>query len=208
MLVEDEYLLNKAIKTYMESKELVIDGFYDGLEALDAIHSSYDLFIIDIDIPHLNGVELLEQIRMLYPSVPIIMISATIDMSMITKAYTLGCSDYLKKPFDIKELELKIRAFTRNIDTNIYLSDTIIYNHMTKQLKCNAEEVKLTPYEQKILHLLIQNRSQVVLNESIESSVWGVDSNASYLRQTMSRLRKKLKENIIQNHSGYGYSIK
>nr|WP_321268029.1 response regulator transcription factor [uncultured Sulfurimonas sp.] len=207
MLVEDEYLLNKTITNYLKSKNFNIESFHDGLEALDALSSGYDLFIIDIDIPSLNGVELLEQIRTHYPSLPVIMISATIEMRMIEKAYKLGCNDYLKKPFDIKELELKINAFTRDINTNIHLSNTLTYNINTKQLKQGAREIKLTPHEQKILQLLIQNRSGVVSNESIELSVWGIDSK-SYLRQTISRLRKKLKEDIIQNHSGFGYSIK
>jgi len=100
MLIEDEYLLNKAIKTYLDSKGFEVVAYLDGLEALDNISNGFDLFIIDIDIPKITGIEILEHIRKIYPTVPVIIISATIDMEMITKAYTKGCNDYLKKPFD------------------------------------------------------------------------------------------------------------
>ena len=91
----------------------MVSSFYNGSEALNAIADDFSLMILDIDIPDIDGISVLEAIRNLYPTKPIIMISATIDIDMISKAYEKGCNDYIKKPFDIRELELKIRTFNQ-----------------------------------------------------------------------------------------------
>lgn len=208
MLVEDEYLLNKTIKTYFIGKGIQVDAFLDGLDAIDAIGPQYDIFIIDIDIPKINGIEILEQVHKLYPSLPVIMISATIDMSIITKAYKKGCSDYLKKPFDIKELELKINAFTRNNKKEIKITEHMYYDKDKKELKYDHKVIALTQKENFFLSLLILNRGKVVSREDIELTVWGLDSDKTHLRQLVNRLRSKLPENIIQNRQGEGYIIR
>jgi len=205
MLIEDEYLLNKTIKTYLVSKHFIVDNFTDGLLALDNIENGYDLFIIDIDLPKITGIEILEHIRTIYPLVPVIIISATIDMDMITKAYTKGCNDYLKKPFDIKELALKINALTRFISDEIELSKDFFYNTKIKNIKYKDERIPLTNFEAKFMDLLNENRGHPVSNEYIESMIWG--SNISHLRQLVNRLRNKLPEDIIQNRMGEGYFI-
>ncbi len=205
MLIEDEYLLNKAIKTYLISKGFEIDSFLDGLEAVDAISNGYELFIVDIDIPHITGIEILEQIRKLYLDLPVIIISATIDMDMITQAYSKGCNDYLKKPFDIKELELKIRAFTRNASNIIDLKNNIFYDKENHSLQYQDEIITLTSHEQKLISLLADNRGRIITNEQIEATIW--NSNTPHLRQLVNRLRKKLPFEIIQNRIGEGYII-
>lgn len=207
MLVEDEYLLNKAIKTYLVSKGIKVDAFLDGFDAIDAIGPQYDIFVIDIDIPHINGIEILEQVHKLYPSLPVIMISATIDMNIITKAYKKGCSDYLKKPFDIKELELKIKSFTRNNKQEIKIAENLYYDKDKQELKYDENVILLTQKENIFLSLLILNRGKVVRHEIIELAVWGVDSDNTHLRQLVNRLRSKLPENLIQNRIGEGYII-
>lgn len=207
MLVEDEYLLNKAIKTYLVSKGIKVDAFLDGFDAVDAIGPQYDIFVIDIDIPYINGLEILEQVHKIYPSLPVIMISATIDMDIITKAYKKGCSDYLKKPFDIKELELKIKSFTRNHKQEIKIAENVYYYKDKQELKYDDKVILLTQKENIFLSLLILNRGKVVEHENIELSVWGVDSDSTHLRQLVNRLRNKLPDNLIQNRIGEGYII-
>lgn len=207
MLVEDEYLLNKAITKYLISKGIKVDSYLDGLEAIDAIGPQYDVFVFDIDIPKISGIEILEQVTKLYPTLPVIMISATIDINMITKAYKKGCNDYLKKPFDIKELELKINAFTRNKGKAIDLGNNISYNKENQELKYDDKSTILTHNEHLFLLLLISNRGKVVQHEDIEMTVWGIDANNMHLRQLVSRLRSKLPKNLIQNRIGEGYIL-
>ena len=205
MLIEDEYLLNKAIKTYLTSKGFEVSSYLDGLEALNSICDGFDIFIIDIDIPKITGIEILEHIREIYPSIPVIIISATIDMEMITKAYTKGCNDYLKKPFDIKELELKIKAFTRDVSSEIELAKNLIYDKNAQTLQYNNEVIPLTTHENKFLALLTENIKTTVKHEYIESAIWG--SETPHLRQLVNRLRNKIPVDIIKNRVGEGYII-
>lgn len=207
MLVEDEYLLNKAIKSYLVSKKFTVDGFTDGLEALSKITNGYDLFILDIDIPHISGIELLEEIRKVYKFTPIIIISATIDMNIITEAYTKGCNDYLKKPFDIKELALKILAHTRDVQEIILLGQGLRYDKNRDILLDDEDEISLTVKEQLFISILLQNRGTIVTHEHLEVAIWGVDEGVPHLRQLVSRLRKKLPFELIENRVGEGYII-
>ena len=205
MLIEDEYLLNKAIKTYLISKGFNVVSYIDGLEAVSAICDGFDLFIIDIDIPKITGIEILEKIRDIYPLIPVIIISATIDMEMITQAYTKGCNDYLKKPFDIKELELKILAFTKVLSEDFMLQENLFYNKKEQKLRHNDVTIPLTTHENKFLSILIENHGRTVKHEYIESAIW--DSQTAHLRQLVNRLRKKLPVDIIKNRIGEGYII-
>jgi len=205
MLIEDEYLLNKAIKTYLTSKDFEVSSYLDGLEALDNISNGFDLFIIDIDIPKITGIEILEHIRKIYPNIPVIIISATIDMQMITQAYTKGCNDYLKKPFDIKELELKINAFTRCVTSEMELAVGLTYNKNTQTIKYNDELLALTTHENKFLTILTENLQTTVKHEYIESAIWGTET--PHLRQLVNRLRNKIPVDIIKNRIGEGYII-
>ena len=207
MLVEDEYLLNKAIKSYLVSKGFRVESFTDGLEALASINNAYDIFILDIDIPQLSGIELLEKIRQVFPTTPVIIISATIDMDMITKAYTKGCNDYLKKPFDIKELELKIKALTRSYESEVVIKDSLVYNKDKQLLSFEKKTIPLTVNEQMLLNVLLQNRGTVVSHELLESTIWDLSAEKTYLRQLVTRVRKKLPFDIIENHVGEGYVI-
>ena len=207
MLVEDEYLLNKAIKTYLISKGIKVDAFLDGLDAIDAIGPQYDIFVLDIDIPHISGIEILEQVHKLYPLLPVIMISATIDMKMIEKAYNNGCQDYLKKPFDIKELELKINAFTRINKEKIELGKNVYYDKNNKELTFDDKTTILTQKEHVFLSLLILNRGYIVSNDTIEISIWGMETEKAHIRQLVNRLRTKLPKDFIQNRVSEGYMI-
>ena len=207
MLVEDEYLLNKAITTYLTSKNMQVGAYLDGQEALDAISCEYDIFIFDIDIPHINGIEILEEVHKLYPALPVIMISATIDMDIITKAYEKGCTDYLKKPFDIKELELKINALTRSHENLIELDTNSFYNKDKNEIHHNGKVFTLTQQENKFIRLLLLNRSKIVSHYDIEMTVWGIDSQGTHLRQLVNRLRAKLPKDLIQTRVGEGYII-
>jgi DNA-binding response OmpR family regulator len=133
-LLEDDYLLNKAITQYLTSKGFTVSSFYNGSEALNAIMDDFALMILDIDVADMNGVSVLQEIRKLYPAKPIIMISATIDIDMISKAYEKGCNDYLKKPFDIRELELKIRAFTQTAVNSMTITEGLEYTLADQRL--------------------------------------------------------------------------
>ncbi|MDP2079257.1 MAG: response regulator transcription factor [Sulfuricurvum sp.] len=206
-LLEDDYLLNKAITQYLTSKGFTVSSFYNGSEALNAIMDDFALMILDIDVPDMNGVSVLQEIRKLYPAKPIIMISATIDIDMISKAYEKGCNDYLKKPFDIRELELKIRAFTQTAVNSMTITEGLEYTLADQRLMFHSRQISLTPMEKKLFHILVENKGRTISMELLERAIWGMSGDAIHLRQLVARLRKKLPENTIQNKTGSGYCI-
>lgn len=206
-LLEDDYLLNKAINQYLASKGFTVSSFYNGNEAIAAITDDYDLMILDIDIPQLNGIAVMQEIRKLYPRKPVIMISATIDIDMISQAYEKGCNDYMKKPFDIRELELKIRTFSKATSNAIALVNGLEYTLSDQRLIHHSREVALTSMEKKLFHLLVENKGRTISMELLERGIWGMDGDSVHLRQLVARLRKKLPENTIENRTGSGYCI-
>ncbi len=109
LLLEDEAMLRSSIKEFLEALGSEIDDFFDGAQALCALRENmYDVLVVDINVPSLNGYELLEEVRKKDKNLPVIFITAMTDIDDITKAYNLGCSDYLKKPFKLEELWLRI----------------------------------------------------------------------------------------------------
>ena len=206
-LLEDDYLLNKAINQYLTSKGFDVSSFFNGNEAIKAITDDFDVMILDIDIPVLSGITVMGEIRKLYPTKPIIMISATIDIDMISQAYEKGCNDYMKKPFDIRELELKIRTFSKTITNAIALVDGLEYILSDQRLLYHSREVPLTPMERKLFHILVENKGRTISMELLERGIWGMNGDAVHLRQLVARLRKKLPENTIENRTGSGYCI-
>lgn len=207
MLVEDDYVLNKTVSMYLRNCQMSVESFLNGDDAMKAIGGRYDMFIFDIDIPEINGLQLLEETRRLYPSAPIVMISATIELDMIIRAYNLGCSDYLKKPFDVKELELKILAMTQNKSDMIRLTEELSYDKTSHKLYYLGQEIDLTKNESKLVHLLVANRGRLVSFEQISYAIWG-NEDTPHIRQLVMRLSKKIPVKLIENRRDMGYFIK
>jgi DNA-binding response OmpR family regulator len=206
-LLEDDYILNKSITQYLNLKNFYVDTFTNGIEAFEKLSDLYDVMLLDIDIPELDGITILTEIRRLYPQRPVIMISATTDIEMITKAYGLGCTDYVKKPFDIRELECKIKSFMRKESNVIMAGSKTIYELDTHRLFYDGEQIYLTVKEQQFLSILFENKNRTVSSDMLETAIWGVDGTSMNLRQLVTRLRKKIPENIVANHIGSGYCI-
>lgn len=206
-LLEDDYLLNKSITQYLTAKGFKVTAYYNGSEAIQAIADDFDLMILDIDIPQLSGITVMEEIRKLYPAKPIIMISATIDIDMISKAYEKGCNDYMKKPFDIRELELKIRTYQKKSVDTVAILEGLEYVISDQRLVYLSKEIPLTPKEKRLFHILVENKGKTVSLELLERAIWGMNGDAMHLRQLVARLRKKLPQHSIQNRTGSGYCI-
>lgn len=212
LLLEDEVMLNESICEYLESEGHQTESFFDGLEALNAIQkSSYDLLILDITVPNLDGLSFLEKIHSLKIHVPVIYISALVDIEDISRAYNLGCNDYLKKPFHLKELSLRVdrvNVFNNAPRIHLRLSKNYSYDQEHSTLLFNQEPQILTKRQSQIIDLLSRNRGRVVDFEQFQSYVWSeqIVDNAT-IRAEINRLKKFLKEDVIINVRGMGYMI-
>jgi diguanylate cyclase (GGDEF)-like protein len=196
LLLEDDIALNKAIKKVLELDDHTVDTFFSGQDVIDALDKPYHLYILDINVPELSGMAILDIILLQNTQAQVIMISSNTDVQSLQTAYDIGCVDYLKKPFHIAELRAKISRLE------------LTREHLISTIQLKSEDEVLTKNERKLLSLLLDNLSQVVNYEMIENHVYENRSmSMDALRALMRRLRSKLADDIIVNIIDEGYSI-
>jgi len=214
LLLEDERMLQSAIEEYLIVTGYEVDAYEDGEDAYNAIKSNnYDLFIFDINTPSMDGLTLLETLQEEKIFVPTIFISAITQIEQISKAYELGCYDYLKKPFHLKELTLHIQRLlkmaTIECKYTIKLSKMYIYDLQKKRLLFDNQEQTLTAKQSQIIHLFASNVGRVVDFDMLRHYVWddSLVDNAT-IRAEVHRVRQALKEELIVTLKGVGYQLK
>ena len=212
LLLEDEAMLSEAIYEYLASLGHRVSLFEDGTDALERLRTeTFDLLVLDINVPGINGLELLEQLHALKIRTPAIYISALVDIEGISRAYDLGCYDYLKKPFHLKELSLRIDKVMQSCSipqSHLKLSKSYSYDAATSTLVCENVTQPLTKRQLQIIDLLARNRGRVVDFDQFRTYIWDEEyvDNAT-IRAEVSRLKKSPKEDFIQNIRSLGYMI-
>jgi DNA-binding response OmpR family regulator len=205
LLVEDDLQLAKIVKKILEGKNFKVTISADGSEALKLIKKNdYDLYLIDINIPNINGLELVKFIRELKKDGYIIMITASVEEYNFKKAYEYGCDDYIKKPFHATELEVRIEHLMD--DKKSVKFDDYEFIPETFDLFKNGKRINLRKKEQKLLYILLKNANLTVNNEKIIEYVWGEKVKGDPpLRQLVNELRKKFDKDYIKTVVGVGY---
>jgi DNA-binding response OmpR family regulator len=212
LLVEDDEMLNEMITEYINSTGHVIISTKTGQESLEILDSQkFDLLILDISLPDIDGFTILEKLHEQKRMVPTIYISALIDIEDISRAFDLGCFDYLKKPFHLKELTLRINKIlkTRLVpQRHKRLSKHYSFDAETMTLYFNNEPHILPRRQLQIIELLAQNRSLVVNYDMFRTYVWNDDyiDNAT-IRAEVNRVKTVLREDFIKNIRGSGYMV-
>ncbi|MFA7084193.1 MAG: response regulator transcription factor [Arcobacteraceae bacterium] len=211
LLLEDELMLNNAMSEYLSSIGHLVESFTDGQAVVDSVDSSYDLLILDINVPSLDGFEVLTLLNQKKIFIPTIFISALQDIEDITKGYDLGCKEYLKKPFHLAELGIKINQILKNeqqTTSHIKFSKNYSYSKTNKTLYFNNQPQNLTKKQLEIIHILALNINMIVDFERFRIDVWDAeDIDNPTIRAEISRLKKSLKEDFIKNIRGLGYKI-
>ncbi len=212
LLVEDDIMLNEMITEYITSTGHIIKNAKTGAESLDILEKErFDLLILDINLPDINGFTILEKMHEQKRMIPTIYISALIDIEDISRAFDLGCFDYLKKPFHLKELTLRINKIlkTRIVpQRHKRLSKHYSFDSENMTLLFNNEPHILPKRQLQIIELLALNRSLVVQYDMFRTYVWNDDyiDNAT-IRAEVNRVKTVLKEDFIKNIRGSGYMI-
>ena len=214
LLIEDDLTLNELITDYLKLNGNSVVSLEDGMNAIDTINkTNFDLYIIDINIPHINGLEIVKYIRQKDISTPIIMITASMELQNFKTAYKNGCDDYIKKPFYLEELEIRIdKLLSKESNGNslIKISDTITYDTEYEELSVRGEVKRLRKKERLLLNILLKNINKLVSNEIIENYVWENEIKELYpLRQLVNDLRKHFDngEKFIFAERGMGYKF-
>jgi DNA-binding response OmpR family regulator len=213
LLLEDDLLLNRAIDKFLSKEGHNVKTFRNGKLALDAVFKNrYDMLLLDINVPTLSGFELLERMDSQKIQIPTIFISALRDIEDISRAFDLGCYDYLKKPFHLKELSLRIDKVLKSSympQAHIRLSHNYSLDTETNTLRFKGEVQILSSRQLKIIILLAYNRSRVVNYELFQEYAWdNMNVEIPTIRAEINRLKKILKEDIIINIRNMGYMIK
>ena len=212
LLVEDDIMLNEMITEYLTSTGHAIKNAKTGTESLDILKKEkFDLLILDINLPDIDGFTILEKMHEQKRMIPTIYISALIDIEEISRAFDLGCFDYLKKPFHLKELTLRINKIlkTRIVpQSHKRLSKHYSFDSENMTLLFNNEPHILPKRQLQIIELLALNRSLVVQYDMFRTYVWNDDyiDNAT-IRAEVNRVKTVLKEDFIKNIRGSGYMI-
>ena len=213
LLLEDDVMLNNAIKKYLQTTGHIVESFRDGESALFSLNQqSFDLLIFDINVPGIDGLSLLEKLYSTKIQTPAIFISALIDIEDISRAFELGCYDYLRKPFHLKELSLRIDKMLKVHKTpqeHTRLSEGYSYNMKLEKLLF-YNKLQIIPKRQlEIIHLLSANCGNVVDYNLFRELIWHSDEidNATIIAE-VNRLKNALKEDFIVNVRSIGYIIK
>lgn len=212
LLVEDDIQLNKTIKSFLELKTFNVLSCLDGEDALSFIEEkSFDFYIIDINIPNINGLDITKFIRRKDTKTPILIITASAEIDNFLIAHENGCNEYIKKPFHLKELEVRINKLL-DVSHNEFenLAKGVKFHVEFEELWIEEEKIKLRKKEQRLLSILVQNLNHIVKNGVVTDYVWENEIKESYpLRQLVNELRKKLRNHseLIQTEIGIGYSM-
>ncbi len=167
----------------------------------------YDLYIVDINLPEEDGLSLVKELRLKYPQTPIIIVSGYSDIETIINAYEAGCDEYLKKPFDLRELEIKVSKLMN--DKLLDLSETVKYDVAGRILLIDTKEVHLSLKESNLLHTFMTNINRPLTHAYLESLIWGEsEDNGHALRNLVLRLRKRIGAGIIETVQGEGYILR
>ena len=212
LLLEDDLILNEIIEEHLHSQKYEVITAFTGLEAQDLLYcQKFDLLLLDVNVPILNGFELLKDLRQKEIYTPAIFLTSLNQIDDIEKGFKSGCDDYLKKPFELKELDLRINNIKRlfNIENQdlIQISKDTYLDKKNLLIKKENEQIHLAKKECEVLEYLINNSSKIVSIEELSLNVWTYEESpiSSTIRTYIKNLRRVLGEEYIINLRGVGY---
>jgi two-component system, OmpR family, copper resistance phosphate regulon response regulator CusR len=221
LIVEDEKKIADTIKFGLGEFGFEVEVSYDGIVGLHLFNAQdFNLVILDINLPGMNGYDLCKAIRLKNQQIPIIMLTSMIALKDKVEGYDSGADDYMIKPFEFKELLLKIRALLKRTMNqslpvgNVLKASDLEMNLDSKEVKRDDKIINLTSKEFQLLEYLLRNKNKVLSRVDIAIHVWDVDfeTNTNVIDVYISYLRNKVdkgfKHKLIQTHVGMGYILK
>lgn len=215
LLLEDDAQLSEIIAEYLEENSCDVRLAYDGQEAIDRIYEEkFDILLLDVKVPLMNGFDLLLRIRNEGNETPAIFLTSLNSMDDLSKAFEVGCDDYLKKPFELRELLLRVktitkRAFFHKAAPLIELGRGICFDINSSKIIKDGTSITLSKKESLILRLLVKHRGKIVTPQMIFENAWDYEDEPSEmsLRTYIKNIRKIIGKELIENVRGQGYTI-
>ncbi len=214
LLLEDDYLYKVSIKEFLQELDFIVDDFENGDEALDAVFTnSYDLLLLDIRVPGMDGFTLVETIRKEKLNTPIIILTSLTDITNLSRGYELGCNDYIRKPFDLIELKFRIEQLIKNscfktLDDVIKIPPNYKFDVKKNILFIDDLQIDLSFKESELVSFLVQNRGFFVSIETLHERIWeNKEISYSDIRMCIKRIREKTCKDFIKTKRFVGYKI-
>lgn len=220
LIVEDERKISRVLQLELEYENYETGVADNGKKALQMIQDEdWDLVLLDIMIPELNGLEVLRRVRKTDEATPIILLTARDEVYDKVNGLDLGANDYITKPFQIEELLARIRAHLRRPavkkeDSNEVSVEDLVVQINTREVTCMGNQIELTPREFDLLVYLLKNKNVVLTREQLIENVWGYDYYGDtnivdvYIRYLRQKIDKAFDKQYIQTVRGVGYTIK
>jgi len=221
LIVEDEQKIADTLKFGLSEHGYEVDVAYDGNIGKRIFDSHpFDLVILDLNLPGINGYDLCKSIRFQNPNIPIIMLTSMSTLNDKIEGYDAGTDDYIVKPFEFKELLLKIRVLLKRTiqqqlpSGNILRASDLELNLDSMEVKRSDKKINLTAKELQLLEYLLRNKNRVVSRADIAINVWDMsfDTNTNvidvYINYLRNKIDKPFENKLIQTHVGLGYILK
>jgi DNA-binding response OmpR family regulator len=212
LVIEDEPRIRAFVGRALEGEGFAVDGAEDGLDGLSrALDGSYDLVILDLLLPRVDGLTVLRELTRRCPELPVVVVSARSDLSTKLRGFRLGARDYVSKPFAFDELVARVRVHLRPAsggDAPVLRASGIVLDLARREAHVGSRATELSDREFRVLHHLIEHAGEVVTRESMLSAVWGYyfDPRSNVVDVCVRRLRRKLGEGApieTIRHAGY-----
>jgi two-component system, OmpR family, copper resistance phosphate regulon response regulator CusR len=213
LVIEDEPRILGFLARGLEAEGFVVDGAGDGVDGLKrALRDSYDLVILDLLLPRLDGLTLLRELQRKRPGLPVVIVSARSDLPTKLQGFGLGARDYLSKPFSFDELVARVRVQLRHArqgdDDHILRAGGLLLDMARRQAQIGALVTQLSDREFRLLHHLVEHQGEIVSRERLLSEVWGYhfDPGSNVVEVCIRRVRKKLGPDApieTVRHAGY-----
>ena len=195
LLVDDNTKINATLKQFLEMKNFEVVSCINGKDALKLIdNEKFGLYIIDIHLPKIGGLDIVKYIRTKYLNTPIIMITSSLEIDNFVTAFENGANEYIKKPFHLEEFEIRINNLLNKKITHIVkINNTLSFNLLDEELLNNNKIIHLRKKERKLLTILLKNKNNTINSNNLISYIWENEEKENYpLRQLVSVLKNKV----------------
>ena len=211
LLLEDDILFGETIIDLLEDEGYDVSHFPNGQDALDATYENrYDLYLLDINVPLINGIKLLKELRDAEDDTPAVFLTSHREKEKIEEGFVNGCDDYITKPFDMDELLLRIKALLRRSKKEVPKTvGDLAHDSIHKTIMYKNKELELSQKEYELLLLFMKHHNETVTKELILSELWSSSDSGSdgVVRVYINRLKQLLPDLKFENIRGIGYKL-
>lgn len=211
LLLEDDVILQEIIEEFLVENGYEVESFFDGEKALDAIAvGGYDMLLLDVNVPNIDGFEILKYLRDIGNTTPAIYITSLAGVDDLKKGFELGADDYLKKPFELEELNARIKYIIKRYRLQEEIEfDGMKFIPKAHQIIMQDKVIEMRQKEAQVLEYFIRNAGKIISCDEIIENIWEDDNIPAHatIRTYIKNLRKMFDKEYFENIKGEGYSF-